>query len=124
MKTSIGSVTLLEVVLVIAIIAILTTMFLPNFQKMQLSSKVAVHNANVRMIKSAAQLYLVDNPNEDGAISNEQLKEYLEEGSDLKPDKDLGLGEEFKVITSKGSVEISPGEVELGPSGVITKKGD
>ncbi len=121
--------TLLEVVLVISIIGILITMIVPNFSRSQLSARVATHNVNVNMIKSAAALYLIDHPLEISKnIPMELLKQYLDKDSDLKLDpvlvQELGsnFDKEFKVnINSTGDIEIIPGELIFKENKLVVK---
>lgn len=54
--------TLVELVVVIAIMGILTTIAIPKLGKSRDMAKIAAHNANVRVLKSAAVMYLVDEP--------------------------------------------------------------
>lgn len=61
--------TLVELVVVIAILGILATIAIPKFSSSRKSAAVAAHNANVRIIKSVAVMYLADNPAETGEIS-------------------------------------------------------
>lgn len=58
--------TLIELVVVIAILGILSAIAVPKFSKSRLNAAVSAHNANVRTIESAANMYLADNP--DGKI--------------------------------------------------------
>ena len=121
--------TLLEVVLVISIIGILITMIVPNFSRSQLSARVATHNVNVNMIKSAAALYLIDHPLEISKnIPMELLKQYLDKDSDLKLDPVLvqelesNFDKEFKVnINSTGDIEIIPGELIFKENKLVVK---
>lgn len=121
--------TLLEVVLVISIIGILITMIVPNFSRSQLSARVATHNANVSMIKSAAAMYLIDHPLEISKnIPMDLLKQYLDNDSDLKLDpilaQELGSNsdKEFKVsINSTGGIEITPGELMFKEDKLVIK---
>ena len=55
--------TLLEMVIVIAIILVLLSIAIPKYGRSNLTAKVAAHNANVKIIKNAAILYLSENPN-------------------------------------------------------------
>lgn len=121
--------TLLEVVLVISIIGILITMIVPNFSRSQLSARVATHNANVSMIKSAAAMYLIDHPLKISEnIPMDLLKQYLDNDSDLKLDpilaQELGSNsdKEFKVsINSTGGIEITPGELMFKEDKLVIK---
>ncbi|MDO5037901.1 MAG: prepilin-type N-terminal cleavage/methylation domain-containing protein [Tissierellia bacterium] len=107
--------TLIELVIVIAIIAVLIAIAVPKYQQSNLSAQAAAHNANVRMLKNAGILYLTDNPQHTGAISQEDLAPYLEEGKFPIPAK-IGEGTEpgsFQVTESNGDILVQPGSVEI-----------
>lgn len=54
--------TLIELVVVIAILGILAALAVPRFGSSRINAAVSAHNANVRTIESAAMMYLADNP--------------------------------------------------------------
>lgn len=54
--------TLIELIVVIAILAILAAIAIPAFAGSLNNAKKQAHNANVRTIQSAVELYLVENP--------------------------------------------------------------
>lgn len=54
--------TLIELIVVIAILAILAAIAIPAFSGSLNNAKKQTHNANVRSIQSAVNLYLVENP--------------------------------------------------------------
>lgn len=125
--------TLLEIILVITIMGILITMIVPNFGRSQLSAKVATHNSNVNMLKSAAAMYIVDYPIKEklppnGELDIKKIKLYLDEDSDLKVDpilcNEANLSDnEFKVyITPKGSIKIKPGELIFNNNDQLVEK--
>ena len=71
--------TLVELIIVIAIAAILIAVAIPQFSKAKLSAEVSAHNSNVQTIKSAAIMASMD-----GNVTNDNIREktkgYLEGG--------------------------------------------
>lgn len=78
MKKKIKGFTLVEVVITIAIIAILVSIAIPQYNKARLSAIAATHNSNVQAIKSAA--ILTQMTNEDEKIDETTILENLEGG--------------------------------------------
>lgn len=103
--------TLIELVIVIAIIALLLAIAIPKFQQSNLSAQAAAHNANVRVIKNAAILYLADHP-EATSIDKSMIVDYIEGKEFPKPAKDLGINE-FNITLQNGEVHITPGTVSV-----------
>ncbi len=103
--------TLLEMVIVIGIIALLLSIAIPRFQKTNRSAKILTHDANVKMLKNAAILYLNDHPEAD-TVPIDQLKVYIE-GDIPKPARFL-KEKSFTIEYSKsnGSIEVKPGELD------------
>lgn len=103
--------TLIELIIVIAILALLIAIAIPKYQQSNLSAQATTHNANVRAIKNAAILYSVDNP-EEKSIPMNKLQPYLESKKLPKPAKALGKGE-FSVTLQDGQVIVHPGPVKV-----------
>lgn len=99
--------TLLELVIVIAIISILVAIAAPKYLQSNLKAQAVAHNANVRTVKNAAILYLTDNPDATD-ISITTLSDYFE-GDPPKPAE--GLGDEFIITVVDGNVSVKPGNV-------------
>lgn len=106
--------TLIELVIVIAIIAILISIAAMKYSTTNLAAEAAAHNANVKVIKSAGILYLIDNPNPENGISIENLKDYIEGGKIPKPAKHLEGYDSFTVEASDdGDVTVTPGPIKV-----------
>lgn len=108
--------TLLELVIVIAIIAILITIAAVKYSSASISAQAVSHNANVRIIKNAAILYLSDNPEKASSISMDEISKYLEDSKKIKPAKALKLEDnQFKVEYNQTSdkIIVTPGLVEV-----------
>ena len=121
--------TLVELVVVIAILGILAAIAVPRLSKSRLTSQVAAHNANVRVLKSAATMYLADNPDtpEDTVLTSEDNKDnfvkYLDGEKIPKIPVEIGdknAGEEYKVEFKNGNIVVTPGEAKAdGDSAVL-----
>lgn len=110
--------TLIELIVVIAIILLLVSIALPKYFKSTNNAKIAAHNLTVREIENAAMLYLMDNPTKTD-ITMENLKTYFNNGEIPKPNLPKGVNgygvSEFTVnVNADGSVIVSPGIVEVG----------
>lgn len=101
--------TLIELIIVIAILALLIAIAIPKYQKSNLSAQATAHNANVRVLKNAAILYSIDHPKES-KVEEKDLKPYLESGEFPKPAKALSV-DKFTVELNNGQVIVNPGPV-------------
>ncbi|MBL7575168.1 type IV pilus assembly protein PilA [Peptoniphilus asaccharolyticus DSM 20463] len=104
--------TLVELVVVIAILLILVSIAIPRFTKSNLSAQAATHNLNVKEIKNAAIMYKMENPDTTGTISENDLKTYFE-GDFPKPAKALKENSFTVSVANNGNVTVSPGEVKV-----------
>ncbi|WBW49284.1 prepilin-type N-terminal cleavage/methylation domain-containing protein [Peptoniphilus equinus] len=103
--------TLIELVIVIAILLVLVTIAIPRFTKSHLNAQAAAHNINVKELRNAGVMYQIEHPDHTGAIDATALGEYIE-GDVPQPAK--GLGDNFTVsVGTNGEVTVSPGEVEV-----------
>ncbi|WP_108831428.1 prepilin-type N-terminal cleavage/methylation domain-containing protein [Aedoeadaptatus coli] len=103
--------TLIELIIVIAILALLIAIAIPRYQRSNLSAQATAHNANVRVIKNAAILYSMDKPTE-GTIKLDDLKPYLESGEVPTPAKALKK-DAFTVKAENGNITVEPGMVKV-----------
>lgn len=104
--------TLIELIIVIAILALLIAIAIPRYQRSNLNAQATAHNANVRVIKNAAILYSMDQPTE-GPIKLDDLKPYLESEEVPKPAKALGEDASFTVKVQDGKIIVEPGMVKV-----------
>lgn len=114
--------TLVELIVVIAILGILAAVAVPRMGTFRSDAAKSTHNANVRTLESAAMMYLAQVGSEgydktwteDG--TDEEWKDYLQswptipKGVELEyPDgRDIDDGYEVE-IDEDGKVEVSPG---------------
>ncbi len=113
--------TLIELIIVIAILALLIAIAIPRYQRSNLSAQATAHNANVRVIKNAAILYSMDKPTE-GTIKLDDLKPYLESGEVPKPAKALGENASFTVKAQDGNIIVEPGMVKVSGDTLVEDK--
>ena len=105
--------TLIELVIVIAIIAILISIAAMKYSSTNLAAEAAAHNANVKVLKSAGILYLIDHPENQGTMDIESLKPYLEGGKIPKPAKHYDA-KDFSINSKDdGDVEVKPGPLKV-----------
>lgn len=117
--------TLIELVIVIAIIAILISIAAMKYSSTNLAAEAAAHNANVKVLKSAGILYLIDNPNPENKISLEKLKDYIEGEKIPKPAKHLECYDSFTVEASdNGDVKVTPGPVKVSDKKLVIENED
>lgn len=110
--------TLIELIIVIAIIAVLASIAIPKYQNSNLKAKAAAHNANVVILKNAAASFLADNPNAT-AISDTDILNYIEGG---KMPKTYNDGT-FKVeLDGNKNIIVSPGMVEIKNNNIVETK--
>ena len=113
--------TLVELMIVVVILGILSGIGVQQYGKIQRKAKIAAHNANVRIITSAANMYLMVNQSvPEGGLSVQKLKEdgYLQEeptnpfGS-KEDDPTYGGPYELTVTAPEGdsqfTIEVEPG---------------
>ncbi|HHV39449.1 MAG TPA: type II secretion system protein [Tepidimicrobium sp.] len=108
--------TLIELVVVIAILAILVAIAIPKLEASRKNAAVTAHNANVRTIESAANMYIADGRElpitaGDGKIEgdNHVLADYLQEAP--KVPKGIESNETYyKIeISEDGKITVNPG---------------
>ncbi len=113
--------TLIELVVVIAILGILAAIAIPRLGKSRETAKLATHNSNVRILMSAAAMYIADNPDKT-TITDEDVKPYLDGDDYPKVPDGLSAYKDAKNNTitgsyaikfdSKGNITVTPGKYE------------
>lgn len=119
MKRKLKGFTLVELVICIAIIAILISIAIPQFNKARISAIASTHNSNVQSIKSAAIMASMED--EQGNL-NETCAKYLEGGKLPEIPKEISSGSWQISKSDDGNIEVSPGLVEVVDGKISEKK--
>ena len=113
------SFTLIELIIVIAILALLIAIALPRYQNSREQAAITAHNANVKILKTATQQFLADSTSEEiskistNPINLNFLSPYLE--SIPKVPKGVpNVNQDTYTITI--NTENSPYTVEVKPN--------
>lgn len=114
--------TLVEIVVAIAIIAIMVSLALPQYSKAKLSAVVSSHNSNVQTIKSAAIMADIDDDSSNDLTS--RVADFLE-GNELPeiPSEVPGASGGWKISKDdKKNIIVEPGLMELVNGEIKPKK--
>lgn len=105
--------TLIELVIVIAIIAILAAIAIPRYQATRKRAAVTAHNSNVQMLKSAGVMALSENEE----LTRDAVEKYVEKWPEVP--KGIGHdGAEYEVTSDGNNIVVTPDEIETdGESG-------
>lgn len=101
--------TLIELIVVIAIITILVAVAVPKYQKSRRAAAIAAHKSNYSMLETAGIVRLSDMPANSAEETWTSKNEYVEK----RPELPKGLkGEGYKVVInpSDGTVTVTPAE--------------
>lgn len=120
--------TLVELVVVIAILGILSSIAVPRLNKSRQTAVVTAHNSNIRTLESAANMYIADKgiPNEvktfSGNSDNDMLA-FVQEWPNVPNginSTSPGPGDPYEVkIDQEGKITVKPGRAEVNDSGTI-----
>lgn len=121
--------TLIELVVVIAILAILAGIAVPRLTTSRKKAAVAAHNANVKTIESAATMYIADGGEDvkggtgDAVnVEDSDIKKYLQDVPTVpKGAKITGDGDVYKIKIDEGKIEITPYLRYIDSDGNVTE---
>lgn len=103
--------TLTELLVVVVIIGILVAIAIPVYANVTIKANQKLHDANARLLHSAAQLYMVKEWDEAEKTSDQMktiLQAYLQEGE--YPVNPINISKSYKVeISAEGRITVDPG---------------
>lgn len=113
--------TLVELMIVVVILGILAGVGIQQYGKVQENARIAAHNANVKVITSAANMYIMTNETDGTGVT---IKTLVDEGYlDAVPvnpfPETTGRGEQYsiKITPPEGeevqwNIDVTPGQVD------------
>lgn len=109
--------TFVEIIISIAIVAILIAVAIPAYKAIKTSAERTAHNANVDQVSSVALLYFTDFPKEKSVTSEVLFKQgYLKNDVKVPASIPAGTGNDSKIYTvtvdDNGVIKVSPDKVE------------
>lgn len=113
--------TFVEIIISIAIVAILIAVAIPAYKAIKTSAERTAHNANVDQISSVALLYFTDFPKEDKVTSDQLFSEgYLKSKVTVPSSIPVTSENTSRIYTvthdDKGVITVSPDKVEAKKS--------
>lgn len=102
--------TLVELMVVVVVIGILVAIAVPVYNNIIIKSDQRVHDANVRTLYSTAQVYMVNDWDEEFKSAGDMeaiLADYLLGG--VYPENPTDSGEYKVEISAEGTITVSPG---------------
>lgn len=118
--------TLIELVIVVAILSILAAVTIPRFSATRKRAAITAHNVNVRTLSTAAHMYIADKgvPKEKVVWDKDKKedangwKDYLQEWPKIPSgltSKDFGISTDqvdyIVTINADGNIEVEPDEI-------------
>lgn len=102
--------TLVELIIVIAILGILAAIAIPKYNKSRIKAAETAHLANVEMLKSAARMKILDGSDEINWSKDSYDKEYIEKWPEIPKGIKFGDIKDYNVNYNGGEIIIKPDE--------------
>lgn len=116
--------TLVELIIVVAILGVLSMLAVPKFTKSTKDAAIAVHDANVRTLESAATLAKFEGKTIEWSYTNDDWKDYLQEWpevprglEDEEDENGNNIEGDYTVTEEAGNITVSPGRIKSNDGG-------
>lgn len=100
--------TLLELLVVLAILAILIAIAVPVYKGQKEKAAITAHNANVRVLETAVESYRQDKGKYPGSVDELVKGDYIKKEPEIPKILNNGTGGKYQINSTNGNV--SPAE--------------
>ncbi|MCI5839601.1 MAG: prepilin-type N-terminal cleavage/methylation domain-containing protein [Peptoniphilaceae bacterium] len=106
--------TLIELIIVIAILAILVAVAVPKYSASREKAAITAHNTNVRMLQTAASTAIADGLTDFTwtGIDSQDAKEYIEKWPEIPNGIKQIKEKSYEVTVQSGKITVKPDEIK------------